>query len=93
MVEAMAILRIPALIDPHFHMIESTADHWRDVARIAQRAGYWGIQVMPDLDPPIIDKLSLAHYTPQLPSIDTALFLTVAGTPKKYRGPQASSES
>ncbi len=77
----MAILRIPALIDPHFHMIESSPEHWLEVARIARAAGYWAIQIMPDFDLPIADKMTIAHYQQQLPKTGTSLLLTAAATP------------
>ncbi len=76
----MAIIRIPALIDPHFHMVEANQQTWRQIAQIAKAAGYWAIQVMPDLDPPITDKLALAHYTKQASGTHIPLFLTAAGT-------------
>ncbi len=81
MVVTMAILRIPALIDPHVHMVENSLPGWRELASVAKKAGYAALQIMPDLDPPNDDKLSMAHYQQQ--SLDTAipLYLTLAASP------------
>lgn len=81
----MAILRLPALIDPHFHMIDYDRQSWRQVAQIAYRAGYAAIQVMPDLDPPLIDKLSYAHYQQIAQRTAIPFYLTVAGTAQNYQ--------
>lgn len=62
-------------------MVDSTKQSWRSFAKAAQRAGYAGLQIMPDLDPPIIDKLSLAHYIPQTQTTAIPFYLTAAGTP------------
>jgi dihydroorotase len=78
----MAILRIPALIDPHVHMVEMDAKGWQRVATLAMRAGYAALQIMPDLDPPIIDKLSLAHFSQITKTTAIPLYLTAAGTSK-----------
>jgi dihydroorotase len=80
MVRAMAILRIPALIDPHVHLINNDEQSWRQLARIAAKIGYAGLQVMPDLDPPITDQLSIAHYSQLKQRTAIPLYLTVAAT-------------
>lgn len=95
MVLAMAILRIPALIDPHVHMVSSQKSEWQLFAKQAMRSGYAGLQIMPDLDPPITDKLTLAHFSQIAQTTTIPLYLTVAGTPensnelKKVRTAQA----
>lgn len=81
MLGAMAILRLPALIDPHVHMTDSDQTSWQHFAKHAQRVGYAALQVMPDLDPPVIDKLSVAHFTQAAKSTVIPFHLTVAGTP------------
>lgn len=77
----MAILRIPAMIDPHVHMIDSHLTSWRDLSQAAGRAGYAAIQVMPDLDPPITDSVSLAHYERLARQLSISTYLSAAGTP------------
>lgn len=78
----MAILRIPALIDPHVHPIDNDLQSWRQLARAARSAGYAAIQLMPDIDPPITDKLSLAHYGRYTKQAAIPLYLAAAGTPQ-----------
>lgn len=77
----MAILRIPALIDPHVHMVEMNRTSWQLFAKQAMRSGYAALQIMPDLDPPIIDKLSLAHFSQITKATAIPFFLTAAATP------------
>lgn len=81
MLKPMAILRIPALIDPHVHMVDAEKKNWQHIARVAKQAGYAALQIMPDLDPPVVDKLSVAHYEQLAHSTIIPFFLTVAGTP------------
>ena len=76
----MAIIRIPALIDPHVHMVESNGKHWRHFAAIAKKAGYGALQVMPDLDPPLTDKMSLVHYQQIKKETAIPFYLTAAAT-------------
>ena len=77
----MAILRIPALIDPHVHMVESDRKSWREFAHVAKKAGYVAIQVMPDLEPPLLDKLSAAHYSHLTKGSSVRFYITAAATP------------
>lgn len=45
----MAILRVPALIDPHFHLSTVPESQWSAIFQTAYRAGYDALQIMPDL--------------------------------------------
>lgn len=76
----MAILRIPALIDPHVHLVTNDPQSWRQLARVAARIGYAGLQVMPDLDPPVIDQLTVAHYSQLASRTAIPLYLTVSAS-------------
>ncbi len=76
----MAILRLPALIDPHVHMVSGHPSDWLEVATMAKRAGYAALQIMPDLDPPITDKLTLAYYEKLTKDLPTKLLMTAVAT-------------
>jgi dihydroorotase len=80
----MAILRIPALIDPHIHLIESDQEAFQSVAAVARKAGYGAIQIMPDLDPPITDKITAAHYSNQTHTASLPIHLVAAGTSNNH---------
>lgn len=77
----MAIIRIPALIDPHIHAVESSKASWQQLAQVAQRVGYGALQIMPDLDPPLTDKITLAYYRELTDKTTIPLFFAQAGTP------------
>lgn len=76
----MAILRIPTLIDPHIHPIENNLQSWRDLANQAKVAGYGAIQLMPDIEPPLIDKVSQNHYYQRTKKLSIPTYLAAAGT-------------
>lgn len=77
----MAILRIPAPIDPHIHPIDNDLQSWRQLARYARQIGYGAIQLMPDINPPITDKITFAHYSQLIQNLALPVYLTAAGTP------------
>lgn len=77
----MAILRLPALIDPHFHPIDADRNRWRTIAAGAASAGYDAIQIMPDFEEPIDNKLALIKMHNALKDLNLSFFLTLAGTP------------
>lgn len=76
----MAIIRIPALVDPHVHMVSSEVNDWRYLAEVAKAAGYGALQIMPDLDPPITDKLAVSHFMRLSRQLPLALYFAAAGT-------------
>ncbi len=80
----MALLRFPALIDPHVHMVSGDPSDWLELATIAKRSGYAAVQIMPDLDPPITDKISLAYYEKLVGNLPTQLLLTAAATNQNF---------
>lgn len=77
----MAIIRLPALIDPQVHMVDTSPRSWRELALAARKAGYAGLQIMPDTNPPVIDKLTVAHFGELIRSTVIPLYLTAAATP------------
>lgn len=76
----MAILRIPTLIDPHIHPIDNNLQSWRDLANQAKAAGYGAIQLMPDMEPPLVDKFSQNHYYQRTKKLSIPTYLAAAGT-------------
>ena len=57
-------MRIPGLIDPHVHMREPGATHkedWSSGTAAALAGGFTQVLAMPNTDPPVVDKASLAH--------------------------------
>lgn len=78
--EPMAIIRIPPLIDPHCHLVEPNANYWQAVSRGAMKAGYGALQIMSDLEPPLVDKLSYAYYDRTRQNTAIPFYLTAAGT-------------
>lgn len=77
----MAILRLPALIDPHFHPVDTDRNRWRTISAVAAAAGYDALQVMPDFERPIDDKFALTNMNETLRDLNIPLYATIAGTP------------
>jgi dihydroorotase len=61
-------------------MVDTIEKNWQAFGKAARAAGYSALQIMPDLDPPVTDKLSLAHYEQLAQSMPIATYLTAVGT-------------
>ena len=62
----MTLLRLPGLIDPHVHVRDLNQAHkedWDSCSCAALAGGFTTILAMPNTQPPIVDKESLAVYT------------------------------